>query len=201
MISARLRGRVVLAGAGISVAIIALVGLAGPSAAEPYVGRPGFLPPLFRPLHLPDLLVTGALWMAILLGTTAVLVGLTAIRDGWRPSLKRLLVFAAIAGAALTLTPPTGSTDLMDYATYGRAAAIGQSPYKVTPNWVRGRGDPVAKLSSHSWRKYSSVYGPLGTAEEWAASELAGTSAARTVFDLKVVNALAFLAIALTLDR
>ena len=44
-------------------------------------------------------------------------------------------------------------------------------------------------------------YGPAATATEAAASGLAGDSPARTIFWLKVWNALAYLGVVLALDR
>ena len=46
-----------------------------------------------------------------------------------------------------------------------------------------------------------SVYGPVATAEEWAAAELGGTSMARITFWLKLWNSIAFGVVVLLLDR
>jgi hypothetical protein len=99
------------------------------------------------------------------------------------------------------VVPPLSSTDMLDYAIYGRMAALGHSPYVMTPAQLAASGDPVGRFDPSSWRHSNSVYGPLGTWSEEAASLLAGPSMARTVFWIKVWNALAFLAVALALDR
>ncbi|MGI8332186.1 hypothetical protein ACRYCC_19640 [Actinomadura scrupuli] len=201
MISARLRGWTVAAGAAGSVLLVALVGLSGPSAAEPYIGPPTPAPPWFRPVHLPDPAVTVMLWTAAVLGCAAVVVGLRLVRAGRPPSPARLVAGGALAVAVLVVVPPVGSTDLMDYAAYGRITDTGHSPYTTTPYRLARSGDPVARLSSHAWRHKTSVYGPAGTAAQWLASRAAGASAARTVWWLKLENALAFLVVALALDR
>jgi hypothetical protein len=100
----------------------------------------------------------------------------------------------------LTVVPPTGSTDSLDYAIYGHIAAIGRSPYVMTPNRYRllfhlKQGVPF------DWAHAPSVYGPLATAEELVAARLAGPSLAVTAFWLKLVNAIAFGAVALVADR
>ena len=105
---------------------------------------------------------------------------------------------ALVAVAAL---PPAGSTDELSYAIDGRIVMTGHSPYVMTPGQLRRTGDPIARLAPRTWVNTPSIYGPLATAEEWAAAELGGTSAARITFWLKLWNALAFGATALALDR
>jgi hypothetical protein len=56
-------------------------------------------------------------------------------------------------------------------------------------------------LAPQPWEDIPSVYGPLATATEWAASVMPGSTAAAIVFWLKTWNALAFFAAALALDR
>lgn len=196
-----MRSRIVVAGVAASVLLMAVVGLSGPSAAEPWIGRPTPAPPWFRPMHLPDAWVTVMLWTAVILGCVAVSAGLSLVRTGRAPSPARLAAGGALAVAVLVVVPPVGSTDLMDYAAYGRIASVGHSPYTTTPYQLGRTGDPVARLSSHAWRHKPSVYGPAATAAQWLASRMAGASAARTVWWLKLENALAFLVVALALDR
>jgi hypothetical protein len=97
--------------------------------------------------------------------------------------------------------PPAGSTDVVSYAIDGRIVVTGHSPYVMTPGQLRQTGDPVARFAPPAWVHELSIYGPLATAEEWAAAELGGTSAARIAFWLKLWNALAFSAVVLALDR
>jgi hypothetical protein len=197
----RRRGRLLLGGAAVSVLLMAVVGLSGPSAAVPKMGPRGAPPPWYWPVHPTAAAVTAALWAAVIIGTVAVLAGLSAVRAGWTPNPARLIAAGVLAVAVLAVVPPIGSTDLMDYATYGRIASLGHNPHVMTPAKLRRTGDPVALLSSKSWRHTPSVYGPVATAMQWAASRLGGASAARTVWWLKLGNALAFLLVALALDR
>jgi hypothetical protein len=197
----RRRGRLCLGGAAVSVLLMAVVGLSGPSAAVPKLGPRGALPPWYWPVHPTAVVVTAALWTAVIIGTVAVLAGLSAVRARWTPNPARLIAAGVLGVAVLAVVPPIGSTDLMDYATYGRIASLGHNPHVMTPLQLRRAGDPVARLSSKSWRRTPSVYGPVATATEWAASRLGGASAARTVWWLKLGNALAFLLVALALDR
>jgi hypothetical protein len=90
---------------------------------------------------------------------------------------------------------------MLDYAIYGRIAVLGHSPYVMTPAQLTASGDPVGRFSPPAWRHAPSVYGPLATFSEWVASWLAGPSAAKAIFWLKVLNGLAFLSVALALDR
>ena len=184
----------------LSVAILVGAGAAGPSAATVQVHRAGAWPPWFASLHLTDLTVTAALWVALLLGAAGVAAGLVAVRRGWRPSVRWLVTGAVVAAIALAVVPAVGSTDMLDYAAYGRIAALHHSPYIMTPEQLRIAHDPVGLLAPYNWQNIPSVYGPLATAAEWAASELGGRSAAVTIFWLKVWNGLAFLVVMLALD-
>jgi len=184
----------------LSVAILVAIGAAGPSAATVMVRRAGAWPPWFASLHLPDLTVMAALWLALLVGVAGVAAGLVAVRRGWRPPARWLVVGAFAAAAALAVVPAVGSTDMLDYAAYGRIAALHHSPYIMTVEQLRHAHDPVGQLAPHMWEKVPSVYGPLATATQWAASELGGSSAAVTIFWLKVWNGLAFVVVVLALD-
>ena len=184
----------------LSVALLVGVGAAGPSAATVRVHRAGAWPPWFASLHLTDLTVTAALWVALLLGAAGVAAGLVAVRRGWRPSARWLVTGALVAAIALAVVPAVGSTDMLDYAAYGRIAALHHSPYIMTPGQLRTAHDPVGQLAPYLWQNIPSVYGPLATAAQWAASELGGSSAAVTIFWLKVWNGVAFLVVVLTLD-
>ena len=184
----------------LSVAILVGVGAAGPSAATVRVHRAGAWPPWFASLHLTDLTVTAALWVALFLGAAGVAAGLVAVRRGWRPSARWLVMGALVAVIALAVVPAVGSTDMLDYAAYGRIAALHHSPYIMTPGQLRKAHDPVGQLAPYLWQNIPSVYGPLATAAQWAASQLGGSSAAVTIFWLKVWNGVAFLVVVLTLD-
>ena len=185
----------------LSVGLMVMVGLCGPSVVVPLFPAAAGWPPYFVPVRLSDVAVTGLAWLAVGIGGLGLVAALLAARRGWRPSPRGLLIGCVLAVLALMLVPPMGSTDMLDYAMYGRMATLGHSPYLMTPAQLTATGDPVARYGPISWRNAHSVYGPLGTFSEQAASYLAGPSMAKTLFWLKVWNALAFLAVALALDR
>jgi hypothetical protein len=200
--AARWTARGALAGIGVSVALMVLTGLAGPSAAVPaFRHSPAGLPPYFGHLSLPGVLVTFLTWVMVLAGGAGLAAGLVAVHRGWRPRARYLIIGSVIAVVALALVPPVGSTDMLDYAVYGRIAALGHSPYLMTPAKLRSTGDPVGAVAPIPWQHDPSVYGPLATLTETIASKLAGSSAALTLFWLKVWAGLAYLAIVAVLDR
>ena len=203
---ARRRGRLLLAALSlvliaISMALIGAVALLGPSAAVPQLPS-GFPWPLFYLHGQPGSgLVTWCLWLAVAAAAGGLTAGLLAVLRGWRPRPQLLIAGSLIAVLGLMLLPPIGSKDLADDAVYGRIAALGHSPYQMTPKDFAATGDPVANLRTRHWQNDPSPYGPLMTVTQEAASGLAGDSGAKTMFWLKVWNALAFLAVALALDR
>lgn len=184
-----------------SIVAIMAVGLLGPSGAVPRLQSAAPWPPYFWHARPSDVLVSLTIWAAVLLGCAGVIAGLLAVRGGWRPRVQRLLIGSVVAVIAMLLMPPIGSTDILDYAAYGRISALGHSPYVMTPAQLKSSGDPVGAATPRTWRRNPSVYGPVATVTERAASQLAGDSAARTVFWIKVWNALAYLSVALALDR
>ncbi len=193
--------RIAVAATGASVVMIATVGALGPSAAVPGFPPAAPWPPWFVRAGPSPALVSVVLWAAVLLGGSGLVAGLVAVRWGWRPRPGRLIAGSLAAVVALAVIPPVGSTDMMDYAMYGRIAALGHSPYQMTPLQLKRTGDPVGAAAPRPWDTSPSVYGPLATASAWAAAEIAGGSAARTLFWLKLWDGLAFLALVLGLDR
>ena len=198
------RGLTVVAAAGIGIAILIMIAaslLRGawmlPPVVMPAVGPPWEL----AVRHVSADLVTYALWLAALLGAGGVVAGLVAIHRGARMSARILLIAGLIAVATLTVLPPTGSTDALDYATYGRLLALGHSPYVTTPIYLRHMHNAFAHSVPHVWDRYVSVYGPLATMEQFVAAKLGGASAARITFWLKLWDSAAFAAVALVLDR
>ena len=192
---------IALAAIGISLAAMVLIGLAGPSAAVPGFRSAAPWPPYFGHLSLSPVLVAFASWAAVLVGGAGVGAGLVAVGRGWRPRPRNVIIGAILAVVALALVPPIGSTDMLDYAIYGRIAALGHSPYVMTPFRLKAMGDPVGAVAPIPWQHDPSVYGPLATVTEKVASLLGGASVARTLLWLKIWNALAFLGIAIALDR
>jgi hypothetical protein len=198
------RGLTVLAAAGIGIAILIMItvslvrsGWMLPPLVMPAVGPPWEIP--IR--HVSADLVTYALWLAALLGTGGVVAGLLAIHRGARLSARVLLVAGLITVAVLTVLPPVGSTDALDYATYGRLVALGHSPYVTTPVYLRHLHNAFAHSVPRVWDHYVSVYGPLATMEQFLAAKLGGASAARITFWLKLWDSAAFAIVAVVLDR
>jgi hypothetical protein len=190
--------------AGIVSALLLMIGasVVRNSWAHPYIALPAGGWPWALSAHrwlIRD--VTVAMWGAAILGGGGVAAGLAAILRGARPPARVLLAAGLTAAGALTVLPPAGSTDALDYAAYGRMVVLGHSPYVMTPAELRSMHDPVGLAISDTWRRQVTVYGPLATAEQWAAAELGGTSAARIDFWLKLWTAVAFGAVALALDR
>jgi hypothetical protein len=190
-----------LAGISISTMLIILISFLGPSAAEPPMPFASAGPLFFASARPGQYLVAGVLWLAVAVGAAGVAAGLVAVRRGWRPRPRALVAVSLLGVILLMLVPPIGSTDLVDDAIYGRIAALGHSPYVFTARQLKRTEDPVASFAPRKWRRIASPYGPLITVTQAAASKLAGDSASRTMFWLKVWNALAFLAVALALDR
>ncbi len=189
--------------AGIITAIVIMIAA---SAARngwehPYLRLPADGLPWALKLHVSLTVVSAAMWAAVILGAGGVAAGLAALSRGGVLPVRLLLTVGFAAVALLTVLPPTGSTDALDYAAYGRIVVLGHSPYVMTPNQLRSLGDPVGRAVPHQWRRHVAVYGPLATAEQWAAAELGGTSAARIGFWLKLWAAIAFSVVVLALDR
>jgi len=184
-----------------SVAIMITVLAAGPSMAVINVPMPAAGPPWSFSLHPSIPLVTFALWTAAGAGGAGVIAGLVAVVRGARPSARAMIIFSFLVVAIFTVLPAGGSTDVLSYAANGRMAATGHSPYVMTPLELKNSGDPIGRWIPSPWDTSVSVYGPLGTAEEWVAAELGGTSAARITFWLKLLTSIAFGAVALMLDR
>ena len=193
-------GWVAGAGIGTAIVIMVMVSVAGPSRAVVRLPRVGAGPPWWVPLHLPALLVTVALWVAVVAAVVGVGAGLVAVARGARPRARLLVVAALVVTGVLAVLPAAGSTDTLDYAAYGRMVAIGHDPYIMTPQQLRWTGDPVGAVAPVPWEGKHSVYGPLATVEQGTAAILGGTSAARITFWLKLWNAFAFAVVVLALD-
>lgn len=192
-----------LAAGGIGGAILVMLALsaAGPSRAVIHLHPSQAGPLLSFRLHPPQMLVAIATWSAVVTGGAGVAAGLAAVARGARPS-ARLLAGAALAAAAVfTVLPSAGSTDTLDYASYGRMVATGHDPYVMTPLQLRRSGDPIGRVAPHPWQRVHSVYGPLATVEQAAAAELGGTSPGWIIFWLKLWNLFAFAAVVIGLDR
>jgi hypothetical protein len=175
--------------------LILVTGLLGPSATQPPTGdRHGLWPSYFVAAHPSPWLVCGLILLLCLAGAYGVQFGLLALRRGWRPNLRRLLVLGVVAPFAVSLVPPMGSSDIVMYASYGRIAThYGKDVYSVTPEEISRFGyDPVTSITERPWSNTPSVYGPIETWRDQFASWVGGRSAHVTVWVLQVTNALAF---------
>ncbi|HEX8005272.1 MAG TPA: hypothetical protein VF482_02475, partial [Trebonia sp.] len=184
-----------------AVVVFAAVSAAGPSAAVVSMPRPAAGPPWWVSLHPQAIQLTLLLWGATAVGIAGVVAGLAAVARGARLPAQAILIFSFLSVAVLTVLPPAGSTDILDYAANGRMVVTGHSPYVETPLRLKESGDPVGRWIPQFWQTAVSVYGPAATAEEWAAAELGGTSVARITLWLKIWDAIAFGAVAVMLDR
>jgi hypothetical protein len=198
---ARLLAWVAAIGIGSSILIMMVASLSHSSPAVPVMPWPPGWPPLEIARHLPVADVYAALWAAAVLGGGGVIAGLLAVSRGARVPAWLLIATAIAAVAIFAMLPPAGSTDTVNYATFGRMAVLGHNPYVMTPNQLQATGDPIGKLAYELWRRHGSLYGPLATLEQHAAASLGGVSAARIVFWLKLWNAIVFLGVVAALDR
>jgi hypothetical protein len=159
------------------------------------------LPPYWFETSPSPWLVSGLLLGALALGTAGLLLGLLALRGGWRPDARWLAGSGAVAALALALVPPMGSADVLVYAAYGRLVATGADPYTQTAADLAARGDPIGRAVEAPWTDVPSAYGPVATAEQWLAAWLGNGSVHVTVFWLAVFGAAAYSGTGLLLLR
>ena len=195
-----------LARVAVGALYASLTSMVGLGLAGPRAGRSRFLPAPPWPswfFHDGPTAVQWSviLWLVELLGVASLVLGLVAVRRGWRPRPRRLILGSVIAVIALMVIPPIDNGDPLYYAAYGRIAVLGHSPYVMTPVQLMPSADPIRAVVPFHQQDPPSRYGPVATGSEAAASELGGTSVARTLFWLKVWNALAYLAVVLAVDR
>jgi hypothetical protein len=200
--SARWYGWFAVTGIGSSLTVMVVVSLSRASWMGPQLKMPADGPPFeITSLHLTLAFATYALWLSAIIGGLGLAAGLIAVRRGARPSVRAILLAAGLVVAILTVLPPVGSTDSLDYMAFGRMVVLGHSPYVMVPIDLRQIHDVVARSIPWEWGRIPSTYGPAATVEQYVAARLGGTSAARIVFWLKIGNALAFGAIAYVADR
>jgi alpha-1,6-mannosyltransferase len=194
----------VLAAAGLGTALVIMIActLLRRGWMLPHLTMPPIGPPWEIPVrHVRIDVVTYLLWASAVLSAGGLAAGLVAVQRGARIRPRILLAGGLLVIAVLTVLPPAGSTDLLDYAAYGRLLALGHSPYVITPYHLRAIHDAFATSVPLKWDRNVSVYGPLATAEQYLVAVLGGTSPARVVFWLKLANAGAFAGVALVADR
>ena len=185
--------RIAVATMSTSITLMAVLGVEGPRAGRTTFPADPPWPPWFvyaAPLHraVVSHFVDGGG-----AGRAGLAMGLAAVRRGWRPRPGRVIASSVVAVIALMRVPPVDNGDPLYYAAYGRIAVLGHNPYVRTPIEQIPSTDPVRVGVPFRRQDPPSRYGPVATVTEAAASKLGGTSVARTVFWLKVWNALAFL--------
>ena len=190
-----------MAALSVSISLMVALGIAGPRAGKATFSPAPPWPPWFVHAYPPPMLWSITLWLAELAGSGGLTLALLAARQGWRPAPRRMIFGSVVAVIALMLIPPVDNGDPFYYAAYGRIAVLGHSPYVPKPALWMPAADPVRLAVPVREDDPPSRYGPVATATEAGASELAGDSPARTVFWLKVWNALAFLGLVAALDR
>ena len=192
-----------LCGIGIGLALLIMIGASAvrQNWMTPPVPMPSPGPPWELHVHVSGAAVSILLWLSALLAAGGLASGLLAARRGARGPIRLILIGAAVAAILLTVLPPAGSTDPLDYAAYGRLALLGHNPYVATPLYLRVT-DPSFGLSVPvRWQSQVSLYGPAATIEQYLAARLGGNSMARVVFWLKLWNTIAFGVVAFVLDR
>ena len=192
--------RAALSAVGMSVLLMVVVGVQGPSVAVEIRSTSSW-PPWSGNVRPSAALVSIELWLALLLGGFGLGLGLLAVRHGWRPRIRRLIAGCVLMVSALMVIPPVGSADMLLYVISGRIVVLGDSPYTMTPAQLKASGDPVGVAAVHAHANDPTRYGPVESAIEGSTSELAGTTIDRDIFLLKVLNGLAYLGVVLILDR
>jgi len=196
-IDAGLAGRAGLAATAVSVALTITIAAAGPSLMEPPLpGRPGpsastWEPPWAFDAHLSPYLAVALAAVALITGALGLALTAWAARRGWMVSPRLILLAGVFVAAVLTLLPPFGSSDHLNYAAYGRMVVTGHNPYATGADVLARLGDPVGR-AVEDWNKSPSVYGTLATGGEALASLIGGTSVRLTVFVLSLLNVAAF---------
>jgi hypothetical protein len=200
--AARVLGLLAIAGIGLAVLIMIGASLVRQDWMLPRLPMPAVGPPFeLQSAVVSARVVDVGLWAAEIVGVLGLVAGLLAASRGARPPMRLILVAAVVVIGALTLLPPAGSTDALDYATYGRLLALGHNPYVATPLLLKVQHNVFAQSVPREWDTQVSLYGPFATLEQYVAARLGGISAARIVLWLKVFNAVAFGGVALVLDR
>ncbi|MBA2472494.1 MAG: polyprenol phosphomannose-dependent alpha 1,6 mannosyltransferase MptB [Pseudonocardiales bacterium] len=184
---------------GCGFGLVFLVGLMGPSAvAVTLPQRAAWHPPFWIDLQPSPWVVIGLVLTALVCGAIGVHLGLRALAAGWLPNLRRLVGVAIGGVTAIALVPPMGSGDILMYAAYGRISALGHSPYVTAPVDIsRLVHDPVTSSVELPWQGTTTVYGPVATWLQEAASRISGGSTHTTVMWLQLTNALAYVVVGL----
>lgn len=190
-----------LALCAVAIAFVVAAGLLGASVAEPALPGRRISPPFAFAANPSGWLVTILLDASVVLGALGLGLVWKALRDGWTPPPRALVRGSYAAAIAVVCVPPMGSADHLVYAAYGRLVTTGGNPYLDTAKTLVSRHDPIGLAVQPPWTDTSSVYGPVGTAEQALASWIGGSSVHTTVFALALLGALAFIGMGALLRR
>ena len=182
-----------------SVLLFVSSALMGPSMAEPRL--PGAGPLRAFAVAPAPWMVTSVLWIAIVSGAVGVGCAWAAMVAGWRPALNQVWGWGVVSALVLSLVPPLGSSDITNYAVYGRLATLGLNPYLGSADELAHLHDPVGLGYSGLWHNTPSVYGPVATLWEYTTSLLTGSSMRMFVILTQLAALVIFLASAWVLDR
>ncbi len=199
MATPRTLGRAGVSASVLSVAILVVVAVLGPSAVVLDAPPPG--PARSFGVTAAPPVVTALVALALLIAALGVGLSWLALRRGWRPSLARVVVLGVGSVIALAAVPPMGSTDIAIYAAYGRMVVVGLNPYLHTVHDLVLRGDPIGVAYSGAWAGVPSVYGPVALGAQAVAAWLGSDSARLTLWLLQIMAGAAFLGVAWLLDR
>lgn len=188
-----------LAGVLLSLGCFLTVALWGPSAMQ--AALPGHGAPWSFHAHPSAYLAIAVTAAGMILGALGSALCLLAVRRGWRPDPRFLLVAGLVCTAAFAVMPPVGSADHLNYAAYGHMSVSGHDPYATT---AADLGQDPYGQAVQEWRDEPSIYGPILTGQQALAARVGGAagpgdSVRLTVLVLSVTNALAFTAVALLL--
>ncbi|HEY9294593.1 MAG TPA: glycosyltransferase 87 family protein [Microlunatus sp.] len=186
-----------------AVVLVLIIGLLGPSAAQAKLpGGPAWIPPYHFTAHPGPMLVTLVLMAAMVIGGVGLLLAMRALDLGWRPDVRRLTWAGSVGTVLMILVPPMGSTDVLMYAGYGRLATTGRNPYVDVVRDLIDSGDPIGLATvGIRWVTTTSVYGPVMTWLQTAASWIGGSSVHTTVFVITLAGAVAYLITGVLLRR
>lgn len=188
---------------GLSILLVLVVGLFGPTAAQAELpGGPRWLPPYWFGVDPGPIPVTLLLMLAMALGVAGLLFGMSALEHGWRPNTQRLGRAGVGLAVLMIMVGPMGSTDVLIYSGYGRLAATGRNPYVDTVRELINARDPIGLANvGIRWVDTTSVYGPITTGLQTLASLIGGASVHTTVLVFTAAGAVAYVITGMLLRR
>ncbi len=180
--------------------LLILPSFLGPSASTPPLAVHTVLPPYDLGLHPAPGVIVVLLVTGYGLAAAGTWQGLRAIRAGWVPDPRKVILVAALLVGITVLAPPFGSADHLSYVAYGRIKALGADPYMVPPDaWPTQ--DPVISAVEAPWQDTTSVYGPIATAVFEGVAVVGDGTLRLTVWLWQLVVGLAFLLTGMVLYR